>query len=96
MTAFGLTDAEGAAAASGRAARRMAGISLAEQGITAEVVPPYYSVKETVFPFLKFPGVDTILGPEMKSTGEAIRFIKDLRDPYFRNLYKERSMHLSK
>jgi len=49
-----------------------------------------------VFSFDKFPGVSKELGPEMKSTGEAIRFIKDLRDPYFRNLYKERSMHLSK
>jgi len=49
-----------------------------------------------VFSFEKFPGVNKELGPEMKSTGEAIRFIKDLRDPYFRTLYKERSMHLSK
>ena len=54
------------------AARCMAGISLAEQGITGEIVPPYYSVKEAVFPFVKFPGVDTILGPEMKSTGEVM------------------------
>jgi len=44
----------------------------------------------------KFPGVNKELGPEMKSTGEAIRFIKDLHDPYFRTLYKERSMNLSK
>jgi carbamoyl-phosphate synthase large subunit len=54
------------------AARCMAGRSLAEQGVTAEVVPPYYSVKEAVFPFIKFPGADTILGPEMKSTGEVM------------------------
>ncbi len=54
------------------AARCMAGRSLKEQGITREVVPPYYSVKEAVFPFIKFPGVDTILGPEMKSTGEVM------------------------
>ncbi|MEE9446600.1 MAG: carbamoyl-phosphate synthase large subunit [Arenicellales bacterium] len=54
------------------AARCMAGQSLAEQGISGEVVPPYYSVKEAVFPFNKFPGVDTILGPEMKSTGEVM------------------------
>ena len=54
------------------AARCMAGQSLAEQGVTKEVVPPYYSVKEAVFPFAKFPGVDTILGPEMKSTGEVM------------------------
>jgi carbamoyl-phosphate synthase large subunit len=50
----------------------MTGKSLASQGVTREVVPPYYSVKEAVFPFIKFPGVDTILGPEMKSTGEVM------------------------
>ena len=55
-----------------------------------------FAIKEPVFSFDKFPGVSRELGPEMKSTGEAIRFIKDLRDPYFRSLYKERSMHLSK
>ncbi len=54
------------------AARCMAGQSLASQGITREVTPPYFSVKEAVFPFVKFPGVDTILGPEMKSTGEVM------------------------
>jgi carbamoyl-phosphate synthase large subunit len=54
------------------AARCMAGRTLAEQGVTREIVPPYYSVKEAVFPFVKFPGVDTILGPEMKSTGEVM------------------------
>jgi carbamoyl-phosphate synthase large subunit len=54
------------------AARCMAGQSLDEQGIGAEVNPPYFSVKEAVFPFVKFPGVDTILGPEMKSTGEVM------------------------
>ncbi|TAN54312.1 MAG: carbamoyl-phosphate synthase large subunit [Betaproteobacteria bacterium] len=54
------------------AARCMAGRSLAEQGVAGEVVPPYFSVKEAVFPFVKFPGVDTILGPEMKSTGEVM------------------------
>ncbi len=54
------------------AARCMVGKTLAQQGVTAEVVPPYYSVKEAVFPFIKFPGVDTILGPEMKSTGEVM------------------------
>ena len=55
-----------------------------------------FAIKEPVFSFDKFPGVSRELGPEMKSTGEAIRFIKDLRDPYFRTLYKERSMHLSR
>jgi carbamoyl-phosphate synthase large subunit len=54
------------------AARCMAGRSLDDQGIVGEIVPPYYSVKEAVFPFVKFPGVDTILGPEMKSTGEVM------------------------
>jgi carbamoyl-phosphate synthase large subunit len=54
------------------AARCMVGQSLASQGITREIVPPYFSVKEAVFPFIKFPGVDTILGPEMKSTGEVM------------------------
>lgn len=54
------------------AARCMAGQTLASQGITQEVTPPYFSVKEAVFPFVKFPGVDTILGPEMKSTGEVM------------------------
>ncbi|MFC1747652.1 carbamoyl-phosphate synthase large subunit, partial [Pseudomonadota bacterium] len=54
------------------AARCMVGQSLAEQGFTTEIVPPYYSVKEAVFPFAKFPGVDPILGPEMKSTGEVM------------------------
>ena len=54
------------------AARCMAGRSLADQGVQGEIVPEYYSVKEAVFPFVKFPGVDTILGPEMKSTGEVM------------------------
>jgi len=54
------------------AARCMVGQSLSSQGITKEVSPPYFSVKEAVFPFVKFPGVDTILGPEMKSTGEVM------------------------
>lgn len=53
-------------------ARCMTGSSLIEQGITEEVIPEYYSVKEAVFPFIKLPGVDTILGPEMKSTGEVM------------------------
>jgi carbamoyl-phosphate synthase large subunit len=55
-----------------------------------------FAVKVPVFSFNKFPNVRAELGPEMKSTGEAIQFIKNLRDPWFRNLYKERSMHLSK
>ena len=55
-----------------------------------------FAIKEPVFSFNKFPGVNKELGPEMKSTGEAIRLIKNLRDPYFRQLYKDRSMYLSK
>lgn len=54
------------------AARCMVGRSLAAQNVREEVTPRYYSVKEAVFPFVKFPGVDTILGPEMKSTGEVM------------------------
>ena len=55
-----------------------------------------YAIKEPVFSFEKFPDVNKELGPEMKSTGEAIRFIKDLQDPEFRRLYKEKSMYLSR
>ncbi len=54
------------------AARCMVGCTLLEQGISGEVIPAYYSVKEAVFPFVKFPGVDPLLGPEMKSTGEVM------------------------
>src|SRR6056300_987774 len=54
------------------AARCMAGTTLDAQGVTSELIPPYFSVKESVFPFAKFPGVDPILGPEMKSTGEVM------------------------
>jgi len=55
-----------------------------------------YAIKQPVFSFNKFPKVNKELGPEMKSTGEAILFIKDLQDPEFRHLYKEKSMYLSK
>ncbi len=55
-----------------------------------------YAIKVPVFSFDKFPNVNKELGPEMKSTGEAIYFIKDIDDPYFRNLYKEKSMYLSR
>ncbi|MEY3759291.1 MAG: carbamoyl phosphate synthase large subunit, partial [Pseudomonadota bacterium] len=54
------------------AARVMVGQTLAQQGVTEERIPAYYSVKEAVFPFVKFPGVDPLLGPEMKSTGEVM------------------------
>lgn len=54
------------------AARCMVGQKLAQQGITKEIVPPYFSVKEAVFPFTKFPTVDPVLGPEMRSTGEVM------------------------
>lgn len=55
-----------------------------------------YAIKQPVFSFEKFPGVNKELGPEMKSTGEAILFIKDLNDPVFRELYREKSMYLSR
>ena len=66
------------------AARAMAGISLNEQQYTKEVIPPYYSVKEAVFPFIKFPGVDTILGPEMRSTGEVMGVGVDFSEAYLK------------
>jgi carbamoyl-phosphate synthase large subunit len=55
-----------------------------------------YAIKIPVFSYEKFPEVKKELGPEMKSTGEAIRFIKDLKDPYFTKIYAERNMHLSR
>src|SRR5690606_9578053 len=55
-----------------------------------------YAIKEPIFSFDKFPDVDKQLGPEMKSTGEAIRFINDLEDPFFREMYTKKSMYLSK
>ncbi len=64
------------------AARCMAGTSLAEQGVEGERVPSYYCVKEAVFPFIKFPGVDPILGPEMKSTGEVMGVGKSFEEAY--------------
>ncbi|HET7774236.1 MAG TPA: carbamoyl-phosphate synthase large subunit [Burkholderiaceae bacterium] len=67
------------------AARAMAGRTLAEQGFTKEIVPPYYSVKEAVFPFNKFPGVDTILGPEMKSTGEVMGVGKTFGEAFIKS-----------
>src|SRR5690606_33754802 len=54
-----------------------------------------FAIKDPVFSFSKFPEVDKTLGPEMKSTGEAIRFIKDLQDPFFRELYSQKSMFLN-
>ncbi|WP_153108841.1 carbamoyl-phosphate synthase large subunit [Propionivibrio limicola] len=67
------------------AARCMAGRSLVSQGVTREVVPPYFSVKEAVFPFNKFPGVDTILGPEMKSTGEVMGVGKTFEEAFVKS-----------
>jgi carbamoyl-phosphate synthase large subunit len=67
------------------AARCMAGQTLASQGITKEVTPPYFSVKEAVFPFVKFPGVDTILGPEMKSTGEVMGVAKTFGEAFVKS-----------
>ncbi len=67
------------------AARCMVGRSLDDQGVFNEVVPPYYSVKEAVFPFVKFPGVDTILGPEMKSTGEVMGIGKTFGEAFIKS-----------
>ncbi|WP_454711002.1 carbamoyl-phosphate synthase large subunit [Cupriavidus nantongensis] len=67
------------------AARCMAGQSLDEQGIGDEVIPPYYSVKEAVFPFNKFPGVDPVLGPEMRSTGEVMGVGKSFGEALFKS-----------
>jgi carbamoyl-phosphate synthase large subunit len=68
------------------AARCMAGKSLVEQGVTAERIPGYYSVKEAVFPFVKFLGVDPILGPEMKSTGEVMGVGETFGEAYLKSL----------
>lgn len=65
-------------------ARVMAGISLAEQGFTQEIIPEFYVVKEAVFPFIKFPGVDTILGPEMRSTGEVMGVGETFAEAYLK------------
>src|SRR6266704_488149 len=67
------------------AARCMAGKSLAQQDARSEVVPGYFSVKEAVFPFVKFPGVDTILGPEMKSTGEVMGVGKSFGEAFVKS-----------
>jgi carbamoyl-phosphate synthase large subunit len=55
-----------------------------------------FAIKQPVFSFNKFPGVNKQLGPEMKSTGEAILFVKDIKDPLFRELYSMKSMYLSR
>jgi len=66
-------------------AKCMVGRKLKEQGVTREVIPGYYSVKEAVFPFIKFPGVDPILGPEMKSTGEVMGVGKDFGEAFIKS-----------
>ena len=58
--------------------------------------PQGYAIKNPVFSFNKFPNVNKELGPEMKSTGEAILFVKDIKDPEFRELYSQKSMYLSR
>jgi carbamoyl-phosphate synthase large subunit len=68
------------------AARCMAGTSLRDQGITKEVIPDNYFVKEAVFPFVKFPGVDTVLGPEMKSTGEVMGVGRTFGEAYNKSI----------
>jgi carbamoyl-phosphate synthase large subunit len=67
------------------AARCMVGRTLVEQGVRVEVVPPYFSVKEAVFPFAKFPGVDTLLGPEMRSTGEVMGVGRSFGEALFKS-----------
>jgi carbamoyl-phosphate synthase large subunit len=67
------------------AARCMAGQTLAQQRARVEVVPPYFSVKEAVFPFAKFPGVDTLLGPEMRSTGEVMGVGRSFGEALFKS-----------
>jgi carbamoyl-phosphate synthase large subunit len=67
------------------AARCMVGQTLDQQGIGSEVIPAYYSVKEAVFPFNKFPGVDPILGPEMRSTGEVMGVGKSFGEALFKS-----------
>ena len=68
-------------------ARCMAGTSLVDQGMTDEIVPEHFSVKEAVFPFIKFPGVDPILGPEMKSTGEVMGVGKTFAEAFWKSQY---------
>jgi len=64
------------------AAKIMAGRTLAELGFTEEIIPPHFSVKEAVFPFIKFPGIDITLGPEMRSTGEVMGIDSDIGSAY--------------
>jgi carbamoyl-phosphate synthase large subunit len=68
------------------AARCMVGVQLIQQGYTKEVIPEYYFVKEAVFPFVKFPGVDTVLGPEMKSTGEVMGVGRTFGEAYNKSI----------
>jgi len=63
----------------------MMGVSLAEQGQTQEKIPNYFSVKEAVFPFVKFPGVDPLLGPEMKSTGEVMGIGRSFGEAFYKS-----------
>lgn len=67
------------------AAKVMAGRKLKDLGFTKEIVPPYWAIKESVFPFVKFPGVDIILSPEMKSTGEVMGIDEDFGIAYFKS-----------
>ncbi|MDQ3225156.1 MAG: carbamoyl phosphate synthase large subunit, partial [Chloroflexota bacterium] len=68
------------------AAKVMAGRTLAELGFTREVHPSYFSVKEAVFPFVRFPGIDIVLGPEMKSTGEVMGIDRSFESAFFKAL----------
>jgi carbamoyl-phosphate synthase large subunit len=74
-------------------------VMLGERKVTDFDFKPHkegYAIKVPVFSFDKFPNVNKELGPEMKSTGESIKFIKDLKDPFFRKIYSERNLYLSK
>jgi carbamoyl-phosphate synthase large subunit len=74
-------------------------VMLGEKKVTDFDFKPHkegYAIKVPIFSFDKFPNVNKELGPEMKSTGEAIKFIKDLKDPFFRKIYSERNLYLSK
>src|SRR5262249_4594362 len=73
------------------AARVMVGRTLEEQGITVERVPQYVSVKESVFPFAKFPGVDIVLGPEMRSTGEVMGIATDFAAAFAKSQFAANS-----
>ena len=70
--------------------------SLEELGFTQEIWPTHYSVKEAVFPFVKFPGADTLLGPEMKSTGEVMGIDSEFGRAYAKSQIEAGNLHAGK